>query len=54
MLTPEDLKNLNVLVSVGAKAFSAEKPLQESATIQAVAVALLEKLEKLVPSEKVE
>ena len=46
MFSPEEIKNLNVLVSVGAKAVSADKPLNESAAIQATAVALLEKLNK--------
>lgn len=44
MFTPDEIKNLNVLISVGAKAVSADKSLQESAAIQATAVALLEKL----------
>ena len=46
MFSAEEIKNLNVLISVGAKAVSADKPLNESAAIQATAVELLEKLNK--------
>lgn len=54
MLTTEELKNLTVLVEVGAKALSADKPLQESAGIQNTAIALLKKLQETHEEPKVE
>ncbi len=44
LLTDVVLKNLTVLVEVGAKAVSSEKGLQESAAMQATAVQLLQKV----------
>lgn len=46
LLTPEELKNLTVLVEVGAKIVSGEKGLQESAAIQNTTLKLLEKIHK--------
>ena len=51
MFTPDELKNLEVLISVGAKAISAEKPLSESAAIQNVALAQLQKIQNLSKDE---
>lgn len=51
MLTNEEIKNVVVLVEVGAKALSADKGIKESAGIQATAVALIEKLGAMVKTE---
>jgi hypothetical protein len=45
-LTPDELKNIIVLCEVGAKSMSADKPLHESANIQATALDLIRKLVK--------
>lgn len=47
ILTPDDLKNLNTLISVGAKTLTADKMLQESVMIQNIALTLLQKLEHM-------
>lgn len=52
MLTNEEIKNIVVLVEVGAKAISADKGIKESAQIQATAVALIEKLAGMVTTEE--
>jgi hypothetical protein len=46
LFTPEELKNLVTLCEVGAKALSSDKPLHESANIQATALDLIRKLAK--------
>lgn len=46
MLSQEELKNLTVLIEVGAKAVSQDKGLQESAAIQNTALQLLQKIHK--------
>jgi len=48
MLTNEEIKNIVILVEVGAKALSNDKGIKESANIQATAVALIEKLTSMV------
>jgi hypothetical protein len=44
IFTPEELKDLDTLISVGAKTISADKPLRESAMIQNLAISLLQKI----------
>lgn len=51
MLTNEEIKNVVILVEVGAKALSADKGIKESANIQATAVALIEKLGGMIKEE---
>ena len=46
LFTPDELKSVTTLIEVGAKAISNDKPLQESAAIQATALNLLQKLQK--------
>jgi hypothetical protein len=46
VLTPEELKNIDTLIQVGAKALSQDKGLAESAAIQNTALALLQKINK--------
>lgn len=53
MLTNEEIKNLVVLVEIGAKALSSDKGIKESAQIQATAVTLIEKLASLAKEEPV-
>lgn len=52
MLTNEEIKNIVVLVEIGAKALSAEKGIKESAQIQATAVGLIEKLTSMATTEE--
>jgi hypothetical protein len=52
MLTNEEIKNIVILVEVGAKAISNDKGIKESAQIQATAVALIEKLATMVAKEE--
>ena len=49
MLTEEEIKNAIVLIEVGAKAMSHDKPLKESAAIQQVAVNLIDKMMRPEP-----
>lgn len=51
MLSNEEIKNVVILVEVGAKALSADKGIKESANIQATAVALIEKLNGMIKEE---
>lgn len=51
MLTNEEIKNVVILVEVGAKALSADKGIKESAQIQGTAVALIEKLSGMIKEE---
>ena len=44
MFTEEEKKNLTVLIEVGAKSLSQDKPLRESLAIQSVAVTLIERI----------
>jgi hypothetical protein len=52
MLTNEEIKNIIVLVEVGAKALSADKGIKESAQIQATAVSLMEKVAAMITKEE--
>ena len=51
MLTAEERQNALVLVEAGARALSADMPLQESIKIQTLAAMLLEKVSKLSTCE---
>lgn len=51
MLTNEEIKNVVVLVEIGAKALSSDKGIKESAGIQSTAVALIEKLSGMIKEE---
>lgn len=52
MLTNDEIKNIAVLVEVGAKALSNDKGIKESANIQATAVALIDKLVGMTAKEE--
>ena len=47
MLTAEEKQNALVLIEVGCRSLSADKPLQESIKIQTVAAMLIEKVSQL-------
>jgi len=52
MLSNEEIKNVIILVEIGAKAISSDKGIKESAGIQATAVSLIEKLASMVTKDE--
>ncbi len=53
MFTEQELANLNLLITAGAKVISDDKPLKASVEIQVTALELIEKIKQLNEPERI-
>ena len=53
MFTEQELTNLNLLITAGAKVISQDKPLNESVMIQNTGLQLIEKIKQLSEPERI-